>query len=69
MMPEWGIVLIGVADLIVGVIITKSRHWLDRRQRFQVMTFEKRLQAHQEAYRLCFDAGLLVDELNTTGQG
>lgn len=48
-MPEWGIALIGIAGLIVGAIITEVRHWLDRQQRFQVMTFEKRLQTHQEA--------------------
>ncbi|HUT68673.1 MAG TPA: hypothetical protein VMW86_09035, partial [Dehalococcoidales bacterium] len=53
-MPEWGIALIGVAGLIVGAIITEARHWLDRRQRFQVMTFEKRLQTHQEALSYCY---------------
>ena len=31
------------------------------------MAFEKRLQVHQEAYRLCMDAGLLVNELSSKG--
>ncbi len=52
-MPEWGIALIGVAGIIVGVLITEVRNWLDRKQRFRVMTFEKRLEAHQKAYYWC----------------
>ncbi len=48
-MPEWGIALIGVGGLIAGAIISEIRHWLDRKQRFRVMTFEKRLETHQAA--------------------
>ena len=59
-MPEWGIALIGVAGLILGTIISEVRHWLDRRKRFQVMTFEKRLQAHQEALSWCMRTAILT---------
>ena len=52
-MSEWGIALIGVAGLVMGVIITESRHWLDRKQRYRIMTFEKRLEAHQTAFYWC----------------
>lgn len=60
-MPEWGIAIIGVAGVVVGVIITEIRHWLDRRQRFQVMTFEKRLKAHQEAFSLCYELNNILN--------
>jgi len=59
-MPEWGIALIGVAGLILGSIISEIRHWLDRGIRFQVMTFEKRLQAHQEALSWCMQTAILT---------
>jgi hypothetical protein len=66
-MTDWGIALIGVGGIIVGAIITEVRYWLDRKQRFRVMTFEKRLQVHQDAYRLCMEQALLMDELRRKG--
>lgn len=67
-MPEWGIALIGVAGIIVGVIITEVRNWLDRKQRFQIMTFEKRLSIHQEIASYCFKIAGCINSLKEEPQ-
>ena len=54
-MPEWGIALVGTGSALAGVIITLIFHLIDNRQRFRVMTFEKRLKTHQEAISLCYE--------------
>jgi len=56
--------LIGLFGVLLGAGIAEFRHWMERKDRYKVMTFEKRLQVHQEAYRLCMEmAMLLVDGL------
>ena len=50
-MPEWIVALISV---VLGAGIIEFRHWRDSREQFRVMTFEKRLQTHQEALSYCY---------------
>ena len=47
---EWVAAIVGV---IIGAGIQEFRHWRESKQRYQVMTFEKRFQAHQEAVSWC----------------
>jgi hypothetical protein len=44
--------LIGLIGVLVGVGVMILLRWLDKTDRFRDMTFEKRLVAHQDAYRL-----------------
>jgi hypothetical protein len=52
-MPDWESIIVTV--LGSGTASALITHWLDRKQRYQVMTFEKRLQAHQEALSQCYE--------------
>ena len=52
-MPDWVLYVIGLIGVVVGAAITEFRQWMDRRERYQVMTFEKRLDAHQTALCWC----------------
>ncbi len=52
-MPDWALALAVVIGTIIGASIGEFRHWRESRQRYQVMAFEKRLQAHQEAVSWC----------------
>ena len=45
-MPEWIVALISV---VLGAGISEFRHWRENKEQFRVMTFEKRIQTHQEA--------------------
>ncbi|MBI2860645.1 MAG: hypothetical protein HYX91_03965 [Chloroflexi bacterium] len=69
-MPEWIIALISV---VLGAGISEFRHWRENRERFRVMTFEKRLHTHQEAlsqiYRIwhdTYDNKLNFDDKNVS---
>jgi hypothetical protein len=64
-MPEWAVGILGV---IMGVAATSLWQWLDRRERYRVMTFEKRLEAHQHAHYLCTQAWLLLIDLKRAEQ-
>jgi len=52
-MPEWITAIIGLAGVVIGVGITEFRRWMERKERYKEMVFEKRLNVHQEAYYLC----------------
>lgn len=52
-MPDWALAIAVVIGTIIGASIGEFRHWREGRQRYQVMTFEKRLEAHQQAYYWC----------------
>lgn len=60
-MPNWAVVLIGVSSLILGVAITEIGRWLERRERYKVLSFEKRLEAHQQALTWCLKIGWLTE--------
>ena len=44
------IALIGLIGILLGIAATSFFKWIDRKERFKVMTFEKRLDVHQSAY-------------------
>ncbi len=66
-MTEWWVPLVGLFGVFAGVGITEFRLWMERKDRYKIMTFEKRLQVHQEAYRLCMDKAMLLNELHAKG--
>lgn len=49
-MQGWQVASIGLFGVILGVAVSAFWNWIDRRERYRVMTFEKRLKAHQEAF-------------------
>ncbi|MBA7472089.1 hypothetical protein ES707_07409 [subsurface metagenome] len=49
-MQDWQIALIGLLGVIIGILATAFWNWRERKERFKVMTFEKRLEAHQLAF-------------------
>lgn len=53
-MPEWLTPVIGIIGVIIGVGITEIRQWIERKEKYQALIFEKRLKVHQEAYSLCY---------------
>ena len=49
-MQEMQVALFALSGVILGIIATSFWNWRERRERFRVMTFGKRLEAHQSAY-------------------
>lgn len=52
-MADWIGVIGVVAGVVVGAGIQEFRLWMERKQRYQVMTFDKCLEAHQRAFYWC----------------
>ena len=50
---DWVTAVVGLIGVIIGAGIQEFRHWRESKQRYQVMTFDKRLQIHQEAVAWC----------------
>ena len=44
------VALIGLIGILLGIAATSFFKWIDRKERFKVMTFEKRLDVHQCAF-------------------
>lgn len=59
-MPDWAIVLIGFLGIIIGALITFFTHWWERKERYQVLTFPKRLEAHQQVLSFCLEIRALL---------
>lgn len=53
-MPEWLNPVIGIIGVIIGVGITEIRQWIERKEKYQALIFEKRLKVHQEALAYCY---------------
>jgi len=53
-MPAWLTPVIGIIGVIIGVGITEIRQWMERKEKYQTLIFERRLKVHQEAYSLCY---------------
>ena len=47
---EWLTGLFTLLGVSLGIGIGELRRWQERKERFQLMTFEKRLETHQAAY-------------------
>lgn len=60
---DWSNGFFTLLGVLVGVGITELRRWREYREKYRVLTFEKRLQAHQQAYYWCQK---LIEVLNIT---
>jgi len=49
-MKDVQIAFFSLLGVIIGILVTSFWNWRERKERFKVMTFEKRLEAHQLAY-------------------
>jgi len=61
-MPDWAIAVAVIVGTLLGAGIAEFRHWVERKERYQVITFEKRLEAHQQAFGLCLKVSFLCEE-------
>lgn len=52
-MTEWIAPIMGLIGVLVGMGIVEIRLRREQKERYQVMTFEKRLEAHQQAFAWC----------------
>lgn len=52
-MNGWIGAIIGFIGVILGIVIVEVRLWRERKERYQVVTFEKRLEVHQQAFSWC----------------
>lgn len=64
-MPDWVIAVAVVVGTLLGAGIQEFRRWRERRERYQVMTFPKRLEAHQQAFSWCHKLYLELSHHNT----
>ncbi len=51
---EWLAPVSGLLGVVIGLGYSQLARWQERKERFQVMTFEKRLEAYQKAYYWCY---------------
>ncbi len=49
-MQDWQVAFIGLLGVILGILATAFWNWKERKERFKVIAFEKRLEAHQLAF-------------------
>ena len=47
---EWLNGIFALFGVLIGLGFSEYRMWQTRKERFRIMTFEKRLEAHQKAY-------------------
>jgi len=59
-MTDLTIAVIGLIGVIIGVAIVEIRLWRERKDRYQVITFEKRLEIHQQAFAWCMKISNLL---------
>ena len=52
-MADWITPAVGLLGVIVGAGIQEFRFWRERKEKYQSMVFEKRIEAHQGAYYWC----------------
>jgi hypothetical protein len=52
-MTDWTTPIIGFIGVIIGIASVEIRLWRERKERYQIMTFERRLEVHQQAFGWC----------------
>ena len=57
---EWFVGIFTLLGVMLGLGYSEYRNRQERKERFRVMTFEKRLQKHQEALSLCIRLSVLT---------
>ena len=60
-MPDWVIAVAVVFGTLLGVGIQEFRRWRELRERYQVMSFPKRLEAHQRAFSWCHELNVALN--------
>lgn len=60
-MSEWAIAIAVMVGTLLGVGIQEFRRWRESRERYQVMTFPKRLEAHQQAFSWCHALNVVLN--------
>lgn len=61
-MTDWVIGIAVVVGTLLGVGIQEFRRWRETRERYQVMTFPKRLEAHQRAFSWCHELNVALNQ-------
>ncbi len=61
-MSDWIAPIIGFIGVIIGVAIVEIRLWRERKEKYQVITFEKRLEVHQQAFAWCMKIANLLGQ-------
>jgi hypothetical protein len=52
-MTDWITPIVGFIGVIIGIASVEIRLSREKKERYQVMTFEKRLEVHQQAFGWC----------------
>jgi hypothetical protein len=45
-------IVVGPVSLLLGIAVSEFRQWRQEKEKYKTLTFEKRLTAHQEAFKL-----------------
>ncbi len=53
-MSELVVPIIGLIGVILGIGASELRSWLMNKEQYRILTFEKRLKTHQEAFYMCY---------------
>lgn len=61
-MPNWGIAIAVVIGTLLGVGIQELRRWRETKEKYQAMTFQKRLEAHQQAFSWCHELNVVLNQ-------
>ena len=61
-MSEWAIAIAVIVGTLLGVGIQEFRRWRERGERYQVMTFLKRLEAQQQAFSWCHALNVALNQ-------
>ena len=61
-MPDWVIAIAVVVGTLLGAGIQEFRRWRERGERYQVMTFSKRLETHQQAFSWCHELNVALNQ-------
>lgn len=64
-MSDWLSIVIGPISFLLGIAVSEFRQWRQERDKYKSMTFEKRLEVHQEAYRISSEVGRLFFDILT----
>ena len=65
---EWLSGLFALFGVLLGLGFSEYRSWREGKVRFRIMTFEKRLQAHQEALSCWYELHHVLNKIETIGE-
>lgn len=68
-MSSLAIALVGLLGVILGLGAAAFWQWMDRKEKYQLITFDKRLAAHQDAFSLCYKLSIALENNNLNDIG